>query len=132
MREMLTTLLWKELYRRQPTLPSMLWLKILTYWSSLSITGTTRKMTFSSTLRRSKSQQKWISGGILSVSRKGVIVIGWVIFFSHVLGVVVTQHRLFIAKVSYFIYFLRLCYMSPLKNWIPIYGCTNVAKLLEK
>ena len=52
----------------------------------------------------------------MSVSKRGMLVIGWIIFYSHMLGVVVTQHRLFIAEVSYFTYFLRLCYMSPLKN----------------
>ena len=39
------------------------------------------------------------------------------ILFAHAL--VVAQHELFIAKVSYFTYFLRLSYMSPMKNWTP-------------
>ena len=49
------TFIVKIALQEATTLQSMLWLKILTYWPSLSITGTTRKKTFSSTLRRGKS-----------------------------------------------------------------------------
>ena len=83
------TFIVKRALQEATTLQSMLWLKILTYWSSLSITGTTQKMTFSSTLRRGKSWPKWISGGILCVSKEGMLVIEW-IFYMYMLGVVVT------------------------------------------
>ena len=48
-------------------------------------------------------------------------VIDWMggILFTHAWGGW-TQHCLLIAKINYFTYFLRLCYMSPLKNWTPI------------
>ena len=56
------TFIVKRALQEATTLQSMLWLKILTYWSSLSITGTTRKNdVFFNTEKRQKLTKvnKW-------------------------------------------------------------------------
>ena len=115
---MLTPLLWKELYNGQPTLLSMLWLKILTYWSSFfHHRDNSKNDVFFNTEKKLKSanMNKWWDMEFFKEGDASDWMDG--ILFAHTL--VVAQHELFIAKVSYFTYFLRLPYISPMKNWTP-------------
>ena len=61
-----------------------------------------------------KQSDKWWN---IECFKEGKAVFGWMIFYPDMLRIVEEQHWLLIAKVSYFTYFLRLCYIFPLKNW---------------